>query len=30
MAVSTGGIIFADLFINSKADFVQYFTAYFE
>ena len=30
MAVSTSGIIFADLFINSKTDFVKYFTTYFE
>ena len=30
MAVVTSGIIFADLFINSKSDFVKYFTTYFE
>ena len=28
--ISTQGIIFADLFVNSKEDFVEYFTQYFE
>ena len=29
MGVSTSGIIFADLFVNSEEDFVRYFTEYF-
>ena len=30
MAISTSGIIFADLFVNSKEDFIRYFTTYFK